>query len=174
MNIARRFLLGLGAFMLAACAPVDTPAETPTVRPPEISNLEIRLQRTVCYGFCPAYTVTISGDGQVRYEGASFVNAVGERTATIPREDVTRLVARFDEIGFDRLDDAYRAQVTDLPTYRVSITRNGRTKMVVDYGGLSAGMPRAVRDLQDEIDRVAGTAQWVLRDGQPVRERPQP
>ena len=36
------------------------------------------------------------------------------------------------------------------------------------------GMPRAVRDLQAEIDRVAGTAQWVLRDGQPVRDRPQP
>ena len=27
---------------------------------------------------------------------------------------------------------------------------------------------------QREIDRVAGTAQWVLRDGQPVRERPEP
>jgi hypothetical protein len=34
-------------------------------------------------------------------------------------------------------------------------------------------MPRTVRDLQAEIDRVAGTAQWVLRDGQPVRDRPQ-
>jgi hypothetical protein len=30
-----------------------------------------------------------------------------------------------------------------------------------------------VRDLEDEIDRVANTARWVLRDGQPVRERPE-
>lgn len=173
MNIARRFFLGLGAFMLAACAPVDTPAETPPVTPPAANNVEIRLERGVCFGFCPAYTVTISGDGQVRYNGARFVNVVGERSAAIPREDVARLVARFDEIGFDRLNDAYRANVTDLPTYRVSITRNGRTKTIVDYGGVGAGMPRSVRDLQVEIDRVAGTAQWVLRDGQPVRDPPE-
>ncbi|MBL8546784.1 MAG: hypothetical protein JNL81_09975 [Hyphomonadaceae bacterium] len=173
MNTARRYILSFGAFLLAACAPVETPAETPPVLPPVNSNVEIRLDRGVCFGFCPAYTVTINGEGQVRYEGRSFVNAVGERTATIPRGDVAGLVARFDEIGFERLNDAYRANVTDLPTYRVSITRNGRTKTVVDYGGPNVGMPRAVRDLQAEIDRVAGTAQWVLRDGQPVRDRPE-
>jgi hypothetical protein len=169
MYIARRFILGLGAFMLAACAPVETPAETPSVS----SNVEIRLVRGVCFGFCPAYTVTISGAGEVRYEGRSFVNVTGVQTATVPREDVARLVARFDEIGFDQLRDAYRANVTDLPTYEVSITRNGHTKTVVDYGGPGAGMPRSVRELQDEIDRVAGTARWVLRDGQPMRTRPE-
>lgn len=139
-----------------------------------MSNVEIRLTRGVCFGFCPDYTVTINGDGQVRYTGRRFVNAVGERTATIPREDVERLVRRFDEIGFDNLQDAYRANVSDLPTYTVALTRNGRTKTVVDYGGTGAGMPESVRALQTEIDRVAGTAQWVLRDGQPVRDRPQP
>jgi hypothetical protein len=169
MKFVRRYLLAFGAFALAACAPVETPAETPPM-----NDVEITLTRGVCFGFCPDYTVTVRGDGQVRYEGRRFVNAVGERTGAIPREDVDRLVRRFDEIGFDRLRDAYRSQVTDLPTYSVSITRNGRTKTVVDYGGTGAGMPRSVRDLQDEIDRVAQTAQWVLRDGQPVRDRPQP
>ncbi len=168
MNVVRRFFIGLGVFVLTSCAPVETPAETPAM-----SNVEIRLTRGVCFGFCPDYTVTINGEGQVRYEGRRFVNVVGERTAAIPREDVARLVARFDEIGFDRLGDAYRGQMTDLPTYTVSLTRNGQTKTVVDYAGTSAGMPQAVRDLETEIDRVAGTAQWVLRDGQPVRDRPQ-
>lgn len=139
-----------------------------------MQNVEIRLARGACFGFCPVYTVTITGEGAVRYEGRNHVDAVGVRTATIPPADVARLVARFDEVGFDRLQDAYRSQATDLPTFTISITHNGRTKTVVDYGGVSAGMPRAVRDLEDEIDRVAGTAQWVLRNGQPVRDRPQP
>jgi Domain of unknown function (DUF6438) len=169
MNLVRRALVAIGAFTLVACAPVETPAETP-----QMNDVEITLTRGVCYGFCPDYTVTVSGDGQVRYEGRRFVDAVGARTATVPREDVERLVRRFDEIGFDNLRDAYRSQVTDLPTYSVAITRNGRTKTVVDYGGTGAGMPATVRTLQDEIDRVAQTAQWVLRDGQPVRDRPQP
>lgn len=167
----RRFLIAMfGAVALTACAPVEAPAETPAT----MRNVEIRLTRGVCFGFCPDYTVTINGEGQVRYEGRRFVNVVGERTATIPREEVARLVARFDEIGFNNLRDSYRAQVSDLPTYTVSFTRNGQTKTVVDYHGPSVGMPETVRELQAEIDRVAGTAQWVLRDGQPVRERPQP
>ncbi|OQW63120.1 MAG: hypothetical protein A4S17_07305 [Proteobacteria bacterium HN_bin10] len=154
---------------IVACAPVQAPAEAQ-----DMNDVQITLSRGVCFGFCPEYTVTVSGAGEVRYEGRRFVNVVGQRTATVSREEVARLVRRFDEIGFDSLRDAYRSQVTDLPTYVVSITRDGRTKTVVDYGGTGAGMPSAVRELQDEIDRVAGTAQWVLRDGQPVRDRPQP
>ena len=80
-----------------------------------------------------------------------------------------RLLQRFDAINFDSLRDEYRAHITDLPTNTITLTRNGRTKRVVDYGGTGAGMPAAVRELQAEIDRVAQTAQWVLRDGQPVR-----
>lgn len=166
MNIRRAILTALGAFVLASCAPVESPAAEGPVR--------ITLSRSVCFGFCPAYSVTISGDGSVRYVGERFVDAVGERRDTIPRVEVERLLRRFDEIGFERLQDSYHAHITDLPTYTVTLERNGRTKTVSDYGGVSAGMPRAVRDLQDEIDRVANTARWVLRDGQPIRDLPQP
>lgn len=169
----RTLIASMIAAALASCAPVEAPAETPPVNENANSNVEIRLQRGACYGFCPDYTVTINGEGQVRYEGRRFVNAVGERTATIPREDVTALLARFDEIGFDNLRDSYRGQMTDLPTYTVSLTRNGHTKTVIDYAGTSVGMPASVRELEGEIDRVARTAQWVLRDGQPVRDRPE-
>lgn len=166
MNLRRTFLSALAVLAFAACAPVEAPAQEAPV--------EIVLVRTACYGFCPDYTVTVTGDGHVRYEGRRFVNAVGQRTAQIPAADVARLLQRFDAVRFESLRDAYRANVTDLPTYTIRLTRNGRTKTLVDYGGTSAGMPEVVRDLQDEIDRVAGTAQWVLRDGQPVRDRPQP
>lgn len=170
MIVVRRFLIAFGAAALLACAPVNSPAETPPVNSPA----EITLVRTLCFGFCPDYTVTLTGDGQVRYEGRRFVNEVGIRTATVPREDVARLLERFDAIGFERLNDEYRGQMTDLPTTTVTLVRNGRRKTVVDYGGVSAGMPREMRELQREIDRVAQTAQWVLRDGQPVRDRPEP
>lgn len=170
MHIVRLGLSLLTTLVFAACAPVGNAQQSAS----EAGPVEITLNRTVCYGFCPDYTVTITGDGQVTYVGRRFVNVVGEQRATIPREDVARLLARFDEIGFEQLRDAYRARVTDMPTYAVTLVRDGRRKTVVDYAGLNAGMPEAVRELQNEIDRVAGTARWVLRDGQPVRDRPQP
>lgn len=163
--IRRTLLSFFVAFAITACAPVEAPAQQ--------GSAEITLQRTPCYGFCPDYTVTITSEGEVRYEGRRFVNAIGARTATIPRADVQRLLQRFDEIGFSQLQNEYRANVSDMPTTTITLTRGGVTKRVVDYGGLSAGMPQSVRELQAEIDRVAGTAQWVLRDGQPVRSRPE-
>lgn len=162
MNVRRIFLGVLAAAALGACAPVETPTNTdPTL---------ITLQRTVCFGFCPAYTVSISGDGAVVYDGERFVNVQGEQRAQIPAADVQRLLERFDTIRFDDMREEYRAHVTDLPTTTITLTRNGRTKRLVDYGGTSAGMPESVRQLQDEIDRVANTGRWVLRNGQPVRE----
>jgi hypothetical protein len=148
---------------LSACAPVGAPG------PGANEQVRITLSRGVCFGFCPDYTVTITGAGDVAYVGRRFVNVSGEQRATIPASDVARLIARFDAARFDSLRDEYRAQVTDLPTYTLTLERNGRRKTVVDYGGTGAGMPEAVRELQDEVDRVAGTARWVLRNGEPVR-----
>jgi hypothetical protein len=162
MNLRRGLLGFFAAAVLAACTTPGAPA-------PDSGPVRITLERSVCFGFCPDYTVTITGDGQVSYEGRRFVNIAGRQTAAIPAADVQRLLARFDAVGFDRLQDEYRAHVTDLPSYIVTLERNGRTKRVLDYGGTGAGMPEAVRALQDEIDRTANTARWVLRDGQPVR-----
>jgi len=162
----RRVLAAMSAAIaMVACAATEAPAEE--------GPMQITLQRTECYGYCPAYTVTIDGDGAIAYEGRSFVNIVGRQTAQIAPAEVAGLLERFDAIGFDDLNDEYRGMMTDLPTTSITLTRNGRTKTLVDYGGTSAGMPAAVRELQAEIDRVAGTARWVLRDGQPVRTPPE-
>src|SRR5262249_23794926 len=147
----------LSAFVMVACAPpIDPPG------PADSGPVSIELTRTVCFGFCPAYTVTINGEGQVTHVGRNFVNVTGEPHASISREAVAGLLARFDDVQFQSLRDDYRARVSDLPTTTIVLERNGVRKSVVDYGGLSAGMPEAVRDLQNEIDRVAGTSRWVL------------
>jgi Domain of unknown function (DUF6438) len=166
MKIAQALIALLGGLWLAACAPLETPPIEPADGPVLIS-----LERSVCFGFCPDYTVTINEAGDVHYVGRRSVNVVGEQRATIPRADVLHLLNEFDRIGFSNLRNEYRANVSDLPTYTVTLTRGGVTKTVVDFGGPGAGMPESVRALQDEIDRVANTAQWVLRNGEPVRDR---
>lgn len=163
-----RILICAGATLLAAsCLPVEEQSSAAPVL--------ISMTRTPCFGFCPAYTVSITGDGQVTYLGQNFVNVAGEQHAAVSPADVQGLLRRFDAIHFEQLSDSYRAHVTDLPTTTITLERNGHRKSVEDYGGVSVGMPEAVRDLQNEIDRIAGTSRWVLRDGQPVRTpRPQP
>lgn len=167
MKIAA-ILSGLAALVLAACAPVEA-------SPQSSGPVSITLTRTMCFGFCPDYSVTITGDGQVTYVGRGFVNVMGEQHATIPVSDVQALLSRFDAVNFEQLHDEYRANITDIPTQTITLERNGRRKTLVDYGGTAVGMPEAVNEIEAEIDRVAHTERWILRDGEPVRTpRPAP
>jgi len=154
----RPFLVGLLAalgLMLGACA-TPSPAGT---------GFAAALDRSVCFGACPDYSVTIASDGAVTYVGRNFVLERGERRGRADPEDIARLRAMARSAGFFRLRDDYRARVTDLPTTTLAISDQGRTKTVIDYGGAMVGMPDSVRALQDEVDRVAGTARWIRGEG---------
>ena len=90
--------------------------------PPEnLTDIEITLERTLCYGNCPVYSVTIDGEGNVVYEGKKFVRVEGVRMYTIPQEDVKELVAMFYGIGYFSLNDRYDVPVTDNRTIITSL-----------------------------------------------------
>ena len=61
---------------------------------------EVGLERTRCFGTCPAYTVLIRSDGTFRYRGEDFVERKGEYTGTVSRSDFNELArfgAKWDE-----------------------------------------------------------------------------
>ena len=37
----------------------------------DLATLTIQLERTGCFGSCPAYSITMHGDGRVEYSGKS-------------------------------------------------------------------------------------------------------
>ena len=169
--------------VLALCAMPAAAAHALDAGPAAPSGTTISLTRSACYGTCPNYTVVIHGDGQVRFstnlEPVSAVDALhrqfaqsrgvllaGTHVDHVPAQSVAALLAQFQHVGFWHLRDRYAARVTDNPTQIITLETGGRRKRVVDYVGTEAGMPQSVRDLEDAIDRVAGTARWV--DGTPA------
>jgi hypothetical protein len=127
----------------------------------DLASLQIRLSRGPCFGTCPAYDVVIDGFGNVVWNGRLNMASKGEQRATISSEAVQRLVRAFAAANFFSLDDVYKHNVTDHPTHVLTFTMGGRTKTVTDYVGLAVGMPKAVDDLENLIDDVAGTERWV-------------
>lgn len=125
------------------------------------SSLRITLERSMCFGTCPAYRVEIDGDGTVRYHGERFVGVTGDRTDHIDPAKVRALFEQFRRADYFWTLDHYRAQVTDLPQFTTSISFDGREKTVTDYAGAWIGMPKAINDLEQAIDETAGTQQWV-------------
>ncbi|MBV9905769.1 MAG: hypothetical protein JO346_14435 [Alphaproteobacteria bacterium] len=148
--------------------PLVVPAPMPEIG--DWHSLKITLHRSMCFGRCPAYTVTVDGSGRVVFNGESDTAVQGEARRRISRAAVRRLYAAFRAAQFFSLRDEYRAQVTDLPEYRIGIAFDGTSKSVLDYAGPMAGMPQAVRDLEDLIDKTAGTAKWI----KPMPRLPRP
>src|SRR5213078_3422484 len=67
----------------------------------------ITLERTVCFGTCPAYKLTIKSDGNVRFEGRQFTKTKGTATGKISANQFRQLVNEFKKINYFTLPDAY-------------------------------------------------------------------
>lgn len=147
---------------------VQPPERRPERRVPfpasDNQEVVIGLERTACFGTCPAYTVEILGDGRVTFTGRAYVAVEGVHHRRISREAVEALVERFRAADFFWMEDEYVARITDFPSYRLTLTIGGRTKRVADYAGEMVGMPFAVTGLEAAIDRAAGTRAWVTGD----------
>jgi ankyrin repeat protein len=124
------------------------------------SRIVISLERTGCLGSCPSYTVIVSTDGVV-FTGRWSVVASGKHTDAIDAAEVRKLASHFVAADFYSMDANYRASATDLPTYKLSILIDGRTKEVVDYAGLWVGMPAIIEVLENETDALARTQRWI-------------
>jgi hypothetical protein len=150
--------------------PEDLPkAHVPFPQVHDGNALRIALRRTPCFGSCPAYQVEIAGDGTVTYVGSSNVLLKGEHHDHVSRDAVLQMVDAFRKADFFSLKDTYMLGATDLPTYIISITIDGRTKSVTDYEGEQVGMPHAVTELEEMIDKVANTAKWTRGNGETVQ-----
>lgn len=147
----RWLAMAVSGVALASCAPNGA---LPGIK--DRSTLSIVLVRSG-----PHYAVEIKGDGTATYCGVHFVDQVGERTRHVSEASLFELVERFHELNFFDLRNEYVANKLHSPMYTVVIRYDGKEKVVVDEVGEEVGMPAAVTDLQDAIDRVAGTSEWV-------------
>jgi membrane dipeptidase len=137
----------------------------PTVASP--GRIEITLERTLCFGTCPNYKVTIHGDGTVAYEGRQFVRVTGTRTWKIDPAAVAALASEMQQAGYFDLQDEYIATITDNPTTWTSLTVAGRTKRIKDY---VAGPPK-LKEIEAKIDQVSGVKEYVSPNGKALSDR---
>lgn len=126
-----------------------------------IDGVRIVLERAECFGTCPSYRVELRGTGDVLFKGEGFVTFAGDHQTRVSPQVIECLLQDFRIADFWSLDPEYVANVTDLPTYKVSLTVGGKTKVLTDYAGQSVGMPAAVTALEEAIDQAASTDTWI-------------
>jgi hypothetical protein len=134
-----------------------------------LDQVRIRLSRSQCFGTCPAYSVTIDGDGRVTYHGKAYVVVTGIHHTRIPQAKVARLVERIRTGNLWSMRKSYAAPITDLPSYTLNIRMGKVEHSIRDYAGNMIGMPVAVRDFEQAVDDAAGTQGWIHFNSETLR-----
>jgi len=143
----RRFGLALVALNVVAGSAQAAPLDR---------TFSARIERGPCFGRCPVYSAEINARGVATTHPERFTFCHEDQTRHLRPSELRGLIAAIDRAHVFALKDEYRAHVTDLPSTRITITRHGRTKTIYDYGGEAVGMPRAVKDVEREIDKASG------------------
>jgi hypothetical protein len=132
----------------------------------------VELQRTGCLGSCPIYTLSVTSDGIVAFEGEEYVKYKGKATSSISADDWKFLTTALQQANFFALKDQYTQMeancsraITDQPSLEITVIRGKQKKRVTYYTGCYE--PRqeleAISWLAGTIDFVTHAHQWIGR-----------
>jgi hypothetical protein len=167
--------------LLAACwtGSTSTDPQAPSDTGPP-SAFEITLERTRCFGECPAYVVSIDGDGRVRWRGNEHVNAIGERRATVPQKRVRVIESKLEALRFFERDangelpspgmvcETHGTTKSCSFSANVTICSHTSTAIVTVRRGATTHRisndhcdPSPLDELEAMVDDIARTTAWI-------------
>jgi hypothetical protein len=124
------------------------------------NDSKIEFSRGSCYGMCPAYSVTVFGNGKVLYNGYSHTKQ-GTDSSKISLASVDYLFSTLINNGFLQLQKEYiNSSIPDLPSVTVTLIHKGSTKSVLHTAGMSTA-PRWLSDFDYQIDSIVNVEQWT-------------
>lgn len=155
--------------MMVAVVSCSSLAATPDAGTPGPAATDaITLERTGCFGSCPAYRLTVFGDGKVEYQGRDCVKVSGERRWTLEPAKVTRLFSELERIGFFALgDQAPIVHVTDAERVKTTAVVGRRkneverTPLAEQFSGGSSAPQKALAGFEALIDELTGSREVV-------------
>ena len=101
--------------------------------PPQSS---IMLERSMCFGTCPVYSVTLYQNGSVWYHGEKFVKETGDRGEMLNTTSFETLLKACDDAGFFQMNDEYvKLDITDMPGAIITLQNGTDVKRVEHYHG---------------------------------------
>jgi hypothetical protein len=169
MTFQKLFVVGLiaGSSLLAIKLRQagDQPVDLTSLSDADLKTMTIQLERTQCYGTCPAYSLTIRGDGLVEYNGKSHVKETGPREGRIETDKLRSLASEFAKTKFREIPEDYsekcRGRVcTDFPTAITELGIKGVRHRVKHYYGC-ASAPKSLFSLESAIDQSANSQKWT-------------
>jgi hypothetical protein len=129
---------------------------------------EIGLERGVCYGACPEYSVVFKSDGTFTYHGIANVPRLGRHRGEFSTYEFNQLAELLLKTRYSDMPPTWGESVVDLPTVYTTAVIDGRRKLVSNKGGVG---PVELWSIEQCIDGLLREARWEGDDSPPM-ERP--
>ena len=75
----------------------------------------VGMERTACFGRCPAYLIELFPDGKVRYTSRSFTEYEGIYEKNVGSAKTLEIIGEFKKLRVDTCSDNYESLIQDLP-----------------------------------------------------------
>jgi hypothetical protein len=131
----------------------------------------IQFENNYCIGFgsCTNYKVSIYSNGEVIFEGLKGVKKIGIVKSKITKSKLEELIGNFEDIDFFRLSDKYvpgkncsGSVISDSNTVQIYYNDGKLSKNISHYRGcLGTKKLNKLLELEESIDRVVNTKQWI-------------
>ena len=164
---------------VVACSVAQTQEQVSARLQPASTSVadSIVLERTPCFGTCPAYRLRLAGTGRVTFVSRTRGDAGRTAGDSVTPASVADLLHDAEAMGFFELPNVIAAdprlcpaRATDHPTVSVTIYRSVGAKRVEDYHGCYAATDHStvpivgrLRAFEAAIDSAAGSARWIRR-----------
>ncbi len=120
----------------------------------------LQIERTTCYGKCPAYRLGVNKDGSLGYEGKMFVENEGFYKAQVSEEDVADIFDYIKTLNLNDYEEKYDRGITDVPSLILTFNKKNGDQQVIT---IRSGGPEELKRLAEMVDRYRD-AEW-----QPVK-----
>ena len=122
----------------------------------------IRLERTMCYGICPVYTVVVDNNGSINYSGEMYVYKSGEHQWKISKKKVEQLNDLIDSFDFKSFKyEPGSGFITDQPSCITTVKYpDGEIKEIDHYYG-HIMIDDSLTAFEKKIERIIGTKKYV-------------
>lgn len=154
-------LIVLVALMFSACAQQKKTTASKVVNTKKENNNSITflaMERTPCFGSCPAYRLELYSDGLVKFKSWSGTEHEGEYEKKFDAAKIKALYRKFEAHRVDTCAEVYENVIPDLPGLNFYFTYDGKEKQVMNaYFG-----PGYFRELANETDSFSKVdASWT-------------
>ena len=159
--IAIRMAALAGLVFVACSAGRETAQERSRYGGPEAADsLFYHIERTPCFGRCPAYTIDLYRSGYAVYEGRSNVELSGRHTTRFGPRTLEEILEEAERIGLFTMQDKYDAQVTDLPTTHLHVVSGDRDKTIL----ARYHVPATLKAFTIHVDSLLLQADWRIEE----------